>query len=616
MSDSDSDSDYDGGDGGGTSSPIQRCLATIGIDAAQDLSRCTNLTEEFTAIKRAYFKKILVVHPDKGGDAAEFRDVNSSWELIRKLYEDRAVESFVTAAESTQDRFDYDYGDKDSSSNTTTNTSSGGMPWQYYYDAAAEEVPPYKVELARSGRSKCNGTKSARTCSVESPFIGKGEIRIGSMDAMSGSYGRWIHLECWRVPNRIWQGLPQDGGDGIVARCLAALSGMNEVQFTGFNDLSLHHQHQIAAHVADMSNWASLRGRRLRPADLAASSTGGGGGGDWSSGSQPPARGASYWTGGYSGGSSSTAGYSTGGYSGGSMIAPSSGAAMDFMDHEESALVAPSAGQRSFYVVPHPGVNGARVDALKGKTIVMTGVFPEIGGGMGLNQGKDRLKSMCESFGARVRSAVSGKTDLLIVGKEPGASKVGKASASGKCQLVSLADLTLTLQGTQQLESAPPPEIESFSSGYYGNGLGRIKSSGKAQKVFMASQAPKTSPDKEAPAKKAPAKKKPPAKKKTPAKKAPAKKRAPAKKAAAKRTAAKAKPKPKAKKSAAAKKTASGTKKGSTTAAKANTPKAKKPATAKKKSTASGRKKITAAETASSTGNRRATKKAKVAPGS
>jgi hypothetical protein len=30
-----------------------------------------------------------------------------------------------------------------------------------------------------------------------------------------------------------------------------------------------------------------------------------------------------------------------------------------------------------------------------------------------------------ESFGGRVTSAVSGKTDILLVGKEPGMSKVG-----------------------------------------------------------------------------------------------------------------------------------------------------------------------------------------------
>ena len=76
-------------------------------------------------------------------------------------------------------------------------------------------------------------------------------------------------------------------------------------------------------------------------------------------------------------------------------------------------------------MVPVPGKNGAAAgDSLKGQTVVLTGVFPEIGGGAGLNFGKDRAKRMLESFGARVTGSVSGKTTLLVVGKAPGYSKV------------------------------------------------------------------------------------------------------------------------------------------------------------------------------------------------
>jgi len=57
---------------------------------------------------------------------------------------------------------------------------------------------------------------------------------------------------------------------------------------------------------------------------------------------------------------------------------------------------------------------------LSGKRFVLTGVFPEVGGGCGLSMGKEKVKAMIESFGGRVTSAVSGKTDALISGKEPG----------------------------------------------------------------------------------------------------------------------------------------------------------------------------------------------------
>lgn len=50
-----------------------------------------------------------------------------------------------------------------------------------------------------------------------------------------------------------------------------------------------------------------------------------------------------------------------------------------------------------------------------------------MGGGAGLNQGKDRTKEMIESFGGIVTSAVSGKTNFLLAGRDPGRSKVSQA---------------------------------------------------------------------------------------------------------------------------------------------------------------------------------------------
>eukprot|EP00804_Cyclotella_cryptica_P018531 CCRYP_004336-RA/>CCRYP_004336-RA protein AED:0.25 eAED:0.25 QI:65/1/1/1/0.75/0.8/5/136/650 len=136
-----------------------------------------------------------------------------------------------------------------------------------------------------------------------------------------------------------------------------------------------------------------------------------------------------------------------------------------------TAMVASSGKAR--FVIPRPGVDGAIPDVLKGKKFVLTGIFPEVGGGSGLTLGKDRVTQMIESFSGRVTSAVSGATDYLVVGREPGASKVGKAHQRG-LPLLDILTLQRLILGQAQLENIanePPPRIESFSSGYGGNGL-------------------------------------------------------------------------------------------------------------------------------------------------
>jgi NAD-dependent DNA ligase len=80
------------------------------------------------------------------------------------------------------------------------------------------------------------------------------------------------------------------------------------------------------------------------------------------------------------------------------------------------ALTPLSKGQQIF-VPPRPGLNGAKAHALAGKTFVLTGIFPEVGGGIGLNLGKDRLKDIITAFGGKVTGSVSGKTDVVVIGK-------------------------------------------------------------------------------------------------------------------------------------------------------------------------------------------------------
>ncbi len=126
--------------------------------------------------------------------------------------------------------------------------------------------------------------------------------------------------------------------------------------------------------------------------------------------------------------------------------------------------------EKKHFILPVAGADGP-ADFLRGKTVVLSGIFPEIGGGTGLNMGKDRLKKMIESFGGRVTSAISGKTDYLVIGKAPGMSKVTKARSQPHCQLLTPTDLKKAICGEQQIEDAASVQIESFSAGYFGRGL-------------------------------------------------------------------------------------------------------------------------------------------------
>ena len=120
------------------------------------------------------------------------------------------------------------------------------------------------------------------------------------------------------------------------------------------------------------------------------------------------------------------------------------------------------------FVIPKPGVDGAIVNKLEGKTFVISGLFPEIGGGRGLSLGKEKVKKLITSFGGRCTSGISGKTNYLLLGKEPGAVKYSQATAKG-IPIIELCGLTALVRAEvtfEQIEAAPAVEVQSFSKGY------------------------------------------------------------------------------------------------------------------------------------------------------
>jgi len=86
---------------------------------------------------------------------------------------------------------------------------------------------------------------------------------------------------------------------------------------------------------------------------------------------------------------------------------------------------------------------------LAGKRAVLTGEFPPLS--------RSEVKRQLEALGARVTGSVSGKTDVLFVGDDAGASKLGKATSLGTPTL-DQAGLKRILEGVplEDVVAAPP----------------------------------------------------------------------------------------------------------------------------------------------------------------
>lgn len=388
---------------------IGDCLIAVGAPPS-GLKGGISVREEWAQIKKAYFRKILQVHPDKGGSTAAFRETQAAFEVLRGLFEADAVTSFVASSNDFAEAFK---GAKE-------DLKGAPVPsWEFYAEAAKEVKPTYRIELARSGRSRCQARGLRKKCEQDNPFIEKGALRVGFI-LESGGYGLWVHMSCWRVPSSIWMGLPDPSTCRDAKQFLAACERMNQLTLCGVEELKPAHRNKFVKYLMSKKHWTfggvtekvKKRGGR-------------GGQQETSAGSGGDAAGAS----------SASAGSSL-------------------------VVAAPS------FVVPVPGEGGVPPGTLAGQTLVVTGTFPEVGGGAGLQLGKDRVKKMLKSFGGKVTSAVSRKTTLLVVGKNPGFSKVSKARTEG-VRLLMLQDVKAILeQGALTAAPEKPLAIRDFSKGF------------------------------------------------------------------------------------------------------------------------------------------------------
>ena len=530
--------------GGGSGAPmtVGDMLAALGVtDPEAAFGACANFEDEFRVVKKAYLKIVLKEHPDKGGDRERFEAVQTAWETLSSMKAENKLGSLRLAKTTERDA-------AKEHAHAAAHRPSSTPDWSFYAEAFKDSgLPMYKVERAATGRSKCEmrnkeatETKKAvkrrahTVCRAQAAdpksacFISKNAVRVGTMDIVSGAYGRFVHLECWRVPSSVYKGLPSPTVETDADAFKAALAAMEDVALAGARDLDDEGMTALARHVMDPEHWARAARKRLPDEPGAADPRAPAKKAKKASSKKEPRAGAAEQRG---GGRRPPApapvpvpvpvpvprpeGAATVDLTASSddedvlpvaalllpvpsdakkkpsaakkkpKKKPKSPTAGAVAERSAVAVAAkkkhasPPGGGGGVVAIPRPGVGLANPSAFVGKTVVLTGVFPELGGGAGLNLGKDRARTLIESFGGRVTSAVSGRTDALLVGKEPGMSKVSQARARGVtllnfsqlCQSLDSGACAPAKGSSDALALTNAVDITSFSSGYWGNGL-------------------------------------------------------------------------------------------------------------------------------------------------
>lgn len=229
--------------------------------------------------------------------------------------------------------------------------------WEYFAEAAMEPMPSYFIERSKSSRRKCKQHgKNAASCNDGSGFIDQNGLCVGTLDKDLGSYVRFVHLNCWRVPNRIWKKLPDPEEIEDQTKFKRALLSMRDTLIGGLQELDKKGQQEVVAYCMQPANYA-----KSTKAQAGAKGYGEYDEAFVESKLQALAQ----------------AGAGRGGSGGGKFHV------------QDTAGGKP----REIFVAPVPGQNGVLSNALAGKTIVLAGLFPEVGGGAGLRLGQERVSA-------------------------------------------------------------------------------------------------------------------------------------------------------------------------------------------------------------------------------
>lgn len=112
--------------------------------------------------------------------------------------------------------------------------------------------------MALSGRSRCNACKNGKNVrrksnndistsrhiisssdniSFQSAHqIAKDDVRVGSFDKIGGTYTKWHHLDCWKVPKVLRDGLTDTLDEEITLLDLLSMVG-EDISCAFFNSV-------------------------------------------------------------------------------------------------------------------------------------------------------------------------------------------------------------------------------------------------------------------------------------------------------------------------------------------------------------------------------------------
>ena len=168
--------------------------------------------------------------PRQGRRRQRFRDVQSAFEVLREFYDRGRVITFRSEENnqtSTSDVF------QNAADSPPPRSRGDTQSYDYYAEAAEEDVPTYRVEPAKSDRSTCTAKHKA-ACGEQK--IPKGALRVGQINLEAGSLHALGPPVCWRIPAKIWEGLLTRARSRV--RRGHALRRMNRVLLCGMEELS------------------------------------------------------------------------------------------------------------------------------------------------------------------------------------------------------------------------------------------------------------------------------------------------------------------------------------------------------------------------------------------